>query len=63
MTIFEKFKAMTIEDLAEALFDNDITMANVCESQVNAEYVRTALKMQRTERLIQRYVSVVSSNT
>lgn len=36
MTIFEKYKAMTIKDLAEALFDNDITMEMVCESQVNA---------------------------
>lgn len=36
MTRFEKYKAMTIEDLAEAMFDNDITMAIVCEPQVKA---------------------------
>ena len=36
MTIFEKFKAMTIEDLAEALFDNDITCEKICCEQTNA---------------------------
>ena len=35
MTRFEKFKAMTIEDLAEALFDNDITCEKICSEQSN----------------------------
>lgn len=36
MTIFEKYKAMTIEDLSEALFDNDITCEKICSEQFNA---------------------------